>query len=170
MWFAAGVVPGCLAVAVINRYLYGSALESGYGPVMIFTWERALTNLQRYPKWLVHLQSPAALLAFAAPFVGRWPNIEDGAEHDARVMSLWMLVFCGVVLLCYLFYTPFKPDEWPFLRFMLPAIPVLLILAGHVAVSSIARVPLEDWERNYFRSLFAARSSVGRVDWPPAIE
>jgi hypothetical protein len=52
-----------------------------------------------------------------------------------------MLLFCAAVLLCYLFYNAFGAAEWPYLRFMLPAIPLLLVLSSHVVLSLIERVP-----------------------------
>jgi hypothetical protein len=30
-WFALGVAPGCVAVAVLNHHLYGSPMRSRYG-------------------------------------------------------------------------------------------------------------------------------------------
>ena len=45
-----------------------------------------------------------------------------------------------VLLLCYLFYYVF--DTWPFLRFLLPALPLLFILSSDVVVRLIGRLPL----------------------------
>ena len=51
-----------------------------------------------------------------------------------------MLIFSGILLACYLPYFVF--DTWPFLRFLLPAIPLLFILASLVIVCAIERVPV----------------------------
>jgi hypothetical protein len=44
-----------------------------------------------------------------------------------------------LVVLCYIAYVPF--DGWPYLRFWLPAIPVLFVLAAVVMVTAIDRLP-----------------------------
>jgi hypothetical protein len=44
-----------------------------------------------------------------------------------------------LVVLAYLPYASFA--EWTYLRFLLPALPVLLVLSGAVAVSLLARLP-----------------------------
>jgi len=138
---AVGVVPGCLLVAAVNGHLYGGMLSSGYGPVgSLFAVDRIAANLRRYPVWLVELHTPAILLAFAAPFVARR---ETDATYDptARTLLMWsMLAFAVAVLGCYLCWIPF--DSWPFLRFMLPAIPLLLVLSAGVLVSVLQRFPL----------------------------
>jgi hypothetical protein len=127
--FALGVLPGCLAIVALHSYLYGSIAESGYGPVPgLFAWSRFPVNFQRYLSWLVELHTPGILLAFAAPAVGRVKNV------------FWMLAFSGVLLLCYLSYFVF--DTWPFLRFLLPALPLLFILTSDVLVRLIERLPI----------------------------
>lgn len=51
-----------------------------------------------------------------------------------------MLAFFFALLGCYLFYLVY--DTWPFLRFLLPGIPFLLVLASTVIVWILARLPL----------------------------
>ncbi len=127
--FAAPVVAACVAIAVFNRVLYGSALESGYGPLgYLFQSDRITQNLQRYFTWLVDLHTPVILLAFAAP-------VARPSRHGA-----WMLLFSAILLACYLPYFVF--DTWPFLRFLLPAIPLLFILASLVIIRVIEQVPV----------------------------
>jgi hypothetical protein len=116
--FALGVLPGCIAVAAINDWIYGTPLESGYGRVeTIFALDRFFANLVRYPRWMVETETPLILLAFAAPWLG------SSRPRAARLF----LAFAAVLYLCYAFYLPF--DTWTFLRFLMPAIPLLLILA-----------------------------------------
>ena len=103
-------------------------MSSGYeSATALYAWDHWKANLQRYTGWLIEFHSPLVLLAFAAPFVAA---------------SRWlypMLAFCGIVLVSYLFYIVF--EYWPFLRFMLPAIPLLWILAGGVIVRIVERLP-----------------------------
>jgi hypothetical protein len=127
--FAAGSIPGCLIVAALNAHLYGSPLESGYGPLWAaYAWERWPENLRRYADWLIEFNSPGLLLAFLAPFVTR-----------VR-FALAMLAFFLVLLLCYLFYFIF--DGWLFLRFLLPAVPLLFVLASAVVVRGLEWLPV----------------------------
>jgi hypothetical protein len=139
--FAVGLVPGCLAVAAFNQYCYGTPLSSGYGPLAtLFELSRLSANLHRYPVWLVDLHTPVILLALAAPFAGHRELDAQVACHDSRAVAAWMLAFSAVLLLCYVFWIPY--DNWPFLRFLLPEIPLLLILTSAVVVALLQGVPL----------------------------
>ena len=60
--FAAGSIPACLAVALINWRLYGSPLASGYAPfAVLFNWSHVWPNLARYPRWLLETETPFVL-------------------------------------------------------------------------------------------------------------
>jgi hypothetical protein len=127
--FAAGSIPGCLIVGAINAHLYGSPLESGYGSLRAaYAWERWPENLRRYAGWLVELNSPVLLLALLAPLVTR-----------VR-FALGMLAFFLLLVVCYVFFLVF--DTWPFLRFLLPAFPLLFVLASAVVVRGLERLPV----------------------------
>jgi len=143
--FSIGALPGCLAVAAINQWLNGSALSSGYGPLsLLFNWSWIGPNLARYPRWLIELHTAGILVALGAPFVIAPRRATDGSTEDLGVRdasSAWiLLLFCGVVLGSYLFYIVF-PD-WPALRFLLPAIPLLFVLASVVVVRGLMLIPL----------------------------
>jgi hypothetical protein len=127
--FAAGALPGCVIIAVINAHLYGSPLLSGYGPVeTLYAWSRWKRNLQHYTGWLVELNTPGILLAFLAPVAAR----------PRRWIA--MLAFFMVLFASYLWYETF--DNWPFLRFLLPAIPLLFILTSAVIVRGVETLPI----------------------------
>jgi hypothetical protein len=128
--FAAGSLPACLTIGAINAHLYGSPLASGYGPPLgyLYVWDRWRPNLRNYLGWLVDLNTPGLLLAFAAPLVvEQWRT------------AIAMLAFFLILLASYLFYFIF--DTWPFLRFLLPGIPLLFILASGVFVRALERLP-----------------------------
>jgi hypothetical protein len=126
--FGLGVAPGCLAIAAINAALYGSPLNSGYGSLSsIFGLHGLLANLARYPRWLLESQTPFVCLAAAAPWLLR-----------RRDLVLLFLGMSAAMLACYAFYTPF--DSWLYLRFLLPAIPLLLILSSAVALTLLRRI------------------------------
>jgi hypothetical protein len=138
--FAIGTIPGVLAVAAINRYLYGTAASSGYGSLReLFEWANVVPNLQRYPVWLVQLHTPAILIALAAPFVARREPDAVRAIANPRLVALWMIVFGLVLLVQYLFYAVF--EHWPYLRFLLPVIPLLFVMASNVCIVALLRVP-----------------------------
>jgi hypothetical protein len=127
--FAAGSIPGCLIVAAINDRLYGSPLAAGYGSLEgLYSWQHWKVNLQAYAGWLIDLNTPFIVLAFVAPVVAR-------LRH-----ALATLVFFVVLFACYLWYAPFT--TWPFLRFLLPAIPLLFILSSAVTVRAVNLLPV----------------------------
>jgi hypothetical protein len=120
--FSAGVLPGVLGVAAVNNYLYGSPLTSGYGPLTtIYHWEYFQPNLARYPVWLLQTQTPLILLGLLPlPWRRLWP-----ADHVR--FRFGAAVFIALLITPYLFYIPF--EEWWYLRFLLSAFPIVLVLA-----------------------------------------
>jgi hypothetical protein len=127
--FAAGSIPACIAVALINRRLYGSPLASGYAPfTVLFNWSHVWPNLARYPRWLLETATPFVLLAPIAPFV--LPPVPAARldQTSPRTMAVVWLCFIATVFLSYLFYLPF--DDWWYLRFLLPAYPPILVLSS----------------------------------------
>jgi hypothetical protein len=113
---AAGALPGCLLVAAIQAMLYGSPLRSGYGALSdLFSIDHIVPNAIRYATWMWQSHGPVWLLALAAPLVlPGW-----------LTTLLMSLVLVNVA--CYLPYAVF--NDWWYLRFMLPAIAILLVLA-----------------------------------------
>jgi hypothetical protein len=133
--FVAGAVPGCLAVAAVNQYLYGSPLRSGYSDTgLLFSTSYLLPNLGRYSTWLVYERSPYLCLALGALWLTR--------VRRAHVALL--LVFSAVVFTSYLFYLPWGREEWGYLRFVLPAFPPLIVLTVAVVHELTRRVSIND--------------------------
>jgi hypothetical protein len=136
--FAAGSIPACIAVAIINTRLYGSPWTSGYGTFdSIYRIDFLRANLARYPAWLMDTQTPGVLLALAAPFVLSRRGQSRGGTPQRTIAIMW-LCFIAVVFLSYAFYIPF--DEWWYLRFVLPAFPPLLVLTSIVIIAAITRL------------------------------
>lgn len=131
--YALGCAAGCLLVAAVQRHFHGSPFASGYGDAgTLFASVHVWPNLQRYPLWLVQAHGPLIGLATVAPLVWR----------DARA---WVYAsFCVLVFALYLPYLVF--EDWSFLRFLLPAIPVLLVLMLTV-VAEMGRRLGPRWER-----------------------
>jgi 4-amino-4-deoxy-L-arabinose transferase-like glycosyltransferase len=121
--FTLAMLPGPIAVAVINNHLYGSPFTSGYGPVdTIYATRYFFTNLLQYPTWIV-TQTPFILLALAAPFL-----LRRAGRREVSHLSVFGLIFFAGVLLLYLWYTPFEDPEY--LRFLLPGYPLMLAAAA----------------------------------------
>lgn len=117
------MLAGAITVGAINQHMYGSALTSGYGGLEIYAAHNFWPNVARYPRWLVETQTPFVLLALAAPLL-----LARRGAPDAPTVARVALAFAAVLFLSYAWYTPF--NEWTYLRFLLPAYPLLLGLAA----------------------------------------
>jgi hypothetical protein len=153
--FALGSAPGCLAVAVMNQTLYTSPFLSGYGALGdLFRWEHVVPNLDRYPRWLLETQSAFPYVGLLAPLVVRW---RVGRTLDGR--SLRLLLACvGVVFVLTILYGYFGRDEWGYVRFLLPAMPSLLVLS--TAVTQRLVVALLTQPRVYGAAIVALTAAL----------
>jgi hypothetical protein len=128
---AAGLVPAVVAMMAINARVYGSPFASGYGrPSLYYSWAYAATNLRRYATSLIEVQTPLVALAGLFFVMPSW--FPRSRIPFPRALTGGSLL---VVLLSYLFYVPF--DAWWYLRFFLPAWPVLMLLTAG-AIDAIA--------------------------------
>jgi hypothetical protein len=123
--YAIGCAAGCVAVLAIQQYFYGSPFSSGYGAAGgLFSMARVVPNASRYGAWLVQAHGPLLALAVVSPFV------------LARPFAVVSLAFVAVNVALYLPYLTF--DDWSYVRFLLPSVPVLAVLGigtvTHVAV------------------------------------
>jgi hypothetical protein len=131
-WMVAGAVPGVLGLMLLNRALYGSVIGSGYGDASaLFSASHINTNLTNYGRALFQTQNIVPAIGLAAP------ALFDGAKQR---LSIVLLVFAAGVIGIYLLYTPFP--EWWYLRFLIPAITVLLVLSCAVAVNVLSRASM----------------------------
>jgi hypothetical protein len=122
--YAIGCAAACLAVAAIQQHFYGSPLASGYGSISeLFSLDRAGLNASRYASWLARSHGPLLALAAVAPFV------------LARPLAAVGLTFVLVNVAVYLPYLTF--DDWSYVRFLLPSVPILAVL-GMGTVSRLA--------------------------------
>ena len=123
MRFAIAAFPFGLVVLWLNNGLYGSPFRTGYGQLgHLFGLSAFPVNASRYFGWFVETHTPFPLLAFSAPFV-------LARKRRDVLLALAMVVATCIV---YFLYTPF--DEWTYIRFLLPAIALMLVLASVVAV------------------------------------
>ncbi len=127
--FGIAAAPFGLLVLVLNDALYGSPFRTGYGQVnRLFDVSLVPSNAARYLGWLVETHTFFPLLAIAAPFVV--PREKRG--------EVWLaLALIGATMLIYFMYTPF--DDWSYLRFLLPAIALMLVCASSAVVMLVER-------------------------------
>lgn len=120
--FCAGGLPLMLAVAAIHTHLYGAPWKAGYGSLeQYYAWSYAPLNLSQFADWLIDTETPLiAVLLVPVVFVRR-------LSPPLRFAVLAAAAFIASVWLSYLFYTPF--GVWWYLRFLLPAFPLMLLLA-----------------------------------------
>lgn len=130
--------PGALWLGYYNHTLYGGALKSGYGDWRIhFDLSYVPATLLHFALWLA-LLLPAALLVLplAAPFA------RDFRNRTLFALALWF----GAIVALYSCYTV-SHEVWWCLRFILPAIPAL-ILAALLGLEALAlRFPAEQRPR-----------------------
>jgi Dolichyl-phosphate-mannose-protein mannosyltransferase len=131
--FCAAVAPAAIGIAALNAAWYGAPWNSGYGAATeLYSFGNVASNLTRYPVWLWQTQTPLVLFALV-PFVPRFRG-----DADAGAVRLCAAVFLAT-LGCYLLYSPF--EEWWYLRFLLPAMPALLVLMSTGMVALGRRLP-----------------------------
>ena len=129
--FGVAALPGLAIAAALNAVRYGSPLASGYGSTgVLFSTAHVLPNLARYPAWLIATNTPFILLALVTPW---WI-----ARHPDRARLAGVAMVCAVLLCAtYLVYSVF--DDWWYIRFLLPALPVAIVLSVAVALDAIGR-------------------------------
>lgn len=135
--FVLGALPGPLAVAWIQNALYGSPLRSGYGTFHdIYALANAGPNLRLYPRWLWDGHGPFIFVGLLSPFL--WIGIRRLLPQRTMRVVAFALAFTVAVFVAYIFYSPF--DNWTYTRFLLPAIPLALLLAVWTLVAAARRL------------------------------
>src|SRR5262249_4350396 len=119
--FLGAAVPGVAVLLALNVARYGGLFASGYGDAgSLFSLAHVGPNLARYPRWILETHTPFVLLAFAAP----WALRRDPARARLAAISL---VSVALLTATYLAYTVF--DDWWYIRFLLPALPLLIAMS-----------------------------------------
>lgn len=131
--FGLSALPGPLAIAWLNARFRGSPLSSGYGELGdLFSWGHVWTNAERYASWAASTETPLILLAIVG-LVWPWRPIWPKALAASHVVMLVLLPVAVVVP--YLTYQVFQPEEWHYLRFLLPAWPLVMVALASVLVA-----------------------------------
>jgi hypothetical protein len=120
----AGALPGVIVMLWLNRALYGGVFATGYGDASdLFALSHISQNVSNHARAVFATHNIVPAIGLLAPLVF------DGIRRKG---ALFLLGFAAVVLAIYLPYSPFP--EWWYLRFLMPALVVLLILASAVGV------------------------------------
>ena len=140
--FAAGAAPGAIVIAALNVMRFGSWASTGYGSTAaLFSIGNILPNLIQYPIWLVTTHTPFLALAAAAPWLASPPAGSSLQSPAARAAVRWdvalALAMVAAVFACYLAYVVF--DVWWYSRFLLPALPFLIVLSLMVLAELLRR-------------------------------
>jgi hypothetical protein len=134
---ALGGLPGGIFFCYYNWKVYGTPLSTGYGDVSTaFSASFAPHNFAHFARWIPALLSPLVCAALAAPFV------RAARRRELAVLGLWAALLIGF----YAFYFH-SGETWWYLRFILPAFPVLIQVALVVLQDLGARLPTSRWAR-----------------------
>ena len=133
--FAVSLLPGLVVLGWIQDVRYGSPFLSGYGTAAnVFSLEYVVPNLARYPRWITESHTPFIWLSVAAPF---WI-----LRRATNTLVAWAALGLSVaVWIAYVPYLFFQPNEWFYTRFLLPAIPIMLVFSAAIAVAAGRALP-----------------------------
>ncbi len=125
----AAAAPGIVALLWLNYELYGGPLASGYGDgFQLFAVSNVGDNARNFGRAIMQTQNIVPAIGLLAPVV---------FTNEKRRASIALLAAAAVVIVIYLLYRPYP--EWWYLRFLIPAIVILLVLASAVAVEIASR-------------------------------
>jgi hypothetical protein len=127
---AIGILPVVIAIPVLNAVLYGSPFESGYGAVSgLYSFDRIGRNAALHGRWLWESQGWYVLPAV----IGLVVHLRRGLSSAMT----WCALFAVLVWCAYLPYYSYR--EWWYLRFLLPALPIVFVFAVEGAAAIAAR-------------------------------
>ena len=136
LWFALPAAAGAIAVGVINARLYGSPFVSGYDLTDAYLASYLLPNLRRYGWWLISAETPFALAGFAALAV---PSARIWRTTSSREVLPLLGGVAAIVWISYLLFVPW--DAWWYLRFLLPAWPMMTLGTASIAAALYRAAP-----------------------------
>jgi hypothetical protein len=123
--FALGALPGALCLGAYNVIVYGRIIATGYSQsgtniFDAFGWEFLRGNLRHFAVWIPQLLSfPVAILAVVGlpALIRREPRV-------VLLLATWLAAFVGLYS-CYFC----AGETWWYLRFLLPALPAVILAA-----------------------------------------
>ena len=138
--FAAGIIPALGAQLLVQWELYGSPLASGYGAASdLYALSNIAPNAAGYAQRMLRGEAPALLLAAAALVV---LAVSRGRSVDTPLLKrpfVLAAIALAIVVASYLPYGVFA--EWSYLRFLLPAFPLIFVVIGGLFATALLRLP-----------------------------
>ena len=129
--FALGGLPGAVFFCAHSMAAYGSLATTGYGDsTREFSLALVPGALAHYAHWLPLLFTPVVALNLALPFLG-------GESARTRwLLATWILAYAA-------FYSTYRytQEVWWYLRFLLPAVPAMVVGGLLVLRALLRRVP-----------------------------
>lgn len=122
-------LPGVAATMWLNYEMYGGAITTGYGDAsQLFHIANIPQNLSNFGRAFVETQFLVPLIGLIAPIVFR--------QEQRRIAAVTLLgAAAGAAI--YLVYQPYP--EWWYLRFLIPSLALLTVLASAVGVELASR-------------------------------
>ncbi len=114
---ALGGLPGAAFLGAFTVAAYGSLAATGYGDTTdSFDARYVAATLVHGARWLPALLTPVAALALAIPWTGSLP------ARTRWLLAAWVLPFAA-------FYSAYRftHETWWYLRFLLPAVPAIVV-------------------------------------------
>jgi len=153
--FGAGGLPAAVALAGYNLATYGQLLATGYPNLASeFRWAYFPPRVRHFGLWTARFWTPLVLLLWVGVLAG-------AARRDRRHLQLvaWVVPF----VVFYSFY--YHSDRfWWYLRFLLPAMPAVLIGALLVA-RQLQESALRRWGMRRVGRVLVAGLLVGATLW-----
>ena len=114
-------MPFALALGWYQYHLYGNPLRSGYGEVsVLFSRHYFWPTMRQFAIWLSRTLPFGVAGVMVSPFL-----LRGGRRREVLALLMWVAAFAGF----YAFYD-YSRQDWPFLRFIEPAFPAMLLLGG----------------------------------------
>jgi hypothetical protein len=125
-----GGLPGAIFFVSFNLAAYGRMVTTGYGDNFTFGANFIPETLLHYAHWI-----PALLTPIVVPVLGL-PWVRGVAIRTRWLLGTWVAVFAAL-------YAAYKctHETWWYLRFLLPAVPPLVVGALIVWQKIISRIP-----------------------------
>ena len=139
--FAAGIIPAVGAQFLMQWRLYGSPLASGYGAASdLYGLANIAPNVAAYAQRMLHGEAAALTLAASAIAVLAITRGGAGAAPPLKQPLVLATIALAIVVASYVPYAVFA--EWSYLRFLLPAFPLLFVVIGALVAAALMRLPL----------------------------
>jgi len=139
--FLAGIIPAIGALLLMQWRLYGNPFASGYGAAgELYSLSNIAPNTGDYARRVITGETPALVLLTASLVVLASTRRRTPDAPDLKRLLVLATLALAIVVLSYLPYAVFA--EWSYLRFLLPAFPLVFIAIGALLAAALTRLPI----------------------------